>query len=305
MYLCLVAKQHLASTLYTVAVSSWQCVWRALRFWDWCYTFTLQLSKTSGCKVFATDAILATLMTCARSKYSWDVVVQVCVCGPTQSTCITCAGLYTFTTIVIFRHVVIFKWFSNLEVVLSRPGVPAILLQYSCMFFLLCSVLVISCSSTNEMTLNLVSMYIQYSLIMSLQFWAKILHVSFTFSLESYLGYPSLLSSSIFPSPSLLPSLNFPVPFLLSLLLPVPLPYSPSIFPSADFLTVSETAKEPPQDETGINCPNSLAMEATYINQNFSQQMLVVSLSVCLSVFYQSVWCLSDCLSVYLSIFWL
>ena len=25
----------------------------------------------------------------------------------------------------------IFKWFSNLEVVLSRPGVPAILLQYS------------------------------------------------------------------------------------------------------------------------------------------------------------------------------
>ena len=25
--------------------------------------------------MFATDAILATLMTCARSKYSWDIVV--------------------------------------------------------------------------------------------------------------------------------------------------------------------------------------------------------------------------------------
>ena len=36
-----------------------------------------QLSKTSGCKVFATDTILSTLMTCARSSYSWDIVVQV------------------------------------------------------------------------------------------------------------------------------------------------------------------------------------------------------------------------------------
>lgn len=42
-----------------------------------------------------------------------------------------------------------------------------------------------------------------------------------------------------------------------------------------DFLTVSETAKEPPQEESGINSPPSLAMEATYINQNFSQQTLV------------------------------
>ena len=42
----------------------------------------LQLVKRpscSDCKVFATDAILATLMTCGRSKYSWDVVVQVSI----------------------------------------------------------------------------------------------------------------------------------------------------------------------------------------------------------------------------------
>ena len=37
-----------------------------------------QLTKSQecrDCKVFATDTILATLMTCARSKYSWDIVV--------------------------------------------------------------------------------------------------------------------------------------------------------------------------------------------------------------------------------------
>ncbi len=45
----------------------------------------------------------------------------------------------------------------------------------------------------------------------------------------------------------------------------------------SDYLTVSETAKEPPQDEDGINCPQNLAVEATYVNQNFSQQMLIVS----------------------------
>ena len=45
---------------------------------------------------------------------------------------------------------------------------------------------------------------------------------------------------------------------------------------SADYLTVSETAKEPPQDEVGNNSPTSLGIEATYINQNFSQQMLLV-----------------------------
>lgn len=35
----------------------------------------LQLAKTQG-NVFATDAILATLMSCTRSVYSWDIVVQ-------------------------------------------------------------------------------------------------------------------------------------------------------------------------------------------------------------------------------------
>lgn len=42
-----------------------------------------------------------------------------------------------------------------------------------------------------------------------------------------------------------------------------------------DLLTVSETATEPPQDEgQGINTPKNLALEATFINQNFSQQVL-------------------------------
>ena len=34
-----------------------------------------QLAKSHG-NVFATDAILATLMCCNRSVYSWDIVVQ-------------------------------------------------------------------------------------------------------------------------------------------------------------------------------------------------------------------------------------
>ena len=51
-----------------------------------------------------------------------------------------------------------------------------------------------------------------------------------------------------------------------------------SVFPPhTDLLTVSEKAKEPPHDESGINSPTSLALEATYINHNFSQQMLMVS----------------------------
>lgn len=46
------------------------------------------------------------------------------------------------------------------------------------------------------------------------------------------------------------------------------------LFPS-DLLTVSETANEPPQDEgNSFNSPRNLAMEATYINHNFSQQCL-------------------------------
>lgn len=34
-----------------------------------------QLAKTQG-NVFATDAIVSTLMCCCRSVYSWDIVVQ-------------------------------------------------------------------------------------------------------------------------------------------------------------------------------------------------------------------------------------
>ncbi|XP_040567877.1 eukaryotic translation initiation factor 3 subunit D isoform X1 [Lepeophtheirus salmonis] len=40
-------------------------------------------------------------------------------------------------------------------------------------------------------------------------------------------------------------------------------------------LTVSETAAEPPQDEgSSLNSPQNLALEATFINHNFSQQVL-------------------------------
>lgn len=43
----------------------------------------------------------------------------------------------------------------------------------------------------------------------------------------------------------------------------------------SDLLTVSETANEPPQEEgNSLNSPRNLAMEATYINHNFSQQCL-------------------------------
>lgn len=42
-----------------------------------------------------------------------------------------------------------------------------------------------------------------------------------------------------------------------------------------DLLTVSETAAEPPQDDgTSLNSPRNLALEATFINHNFSQQVL-------------------------------
>ncbi|XP_016959847.1 eukaryotic translation initiation factor 3 subunit D-2 [Drosophila biarmipes] len=44
-----------------------------------------------------------------------------------------------------------------------------------------------------------------------------------------------------------------------------------------DLLTVNETSQEPPMDEEGsINSAHSLAMEATLINHNFSQQVLRV-----------------------------
>ncbi|XP_071814544.1 eukaryotic translation initiation factor 3 subunit D-like [Apostichopus japonicus] len=42
-----------------------------------------------------------------------------------------------------------------------------------------------------------------------------------------------------------------------------------------DLLTVNETAKEPPQEEGNhINSPRNLALEATFINHNYSQQCL-------------------------------
>lgn len=41
-----------------------------------------------------------------------------------------------------------------------------------------------------------------------------------------------------------------------------------------DLLTVNETSVEPPQDEsTSLNAPQNLALEATFINHNFSQQV--------------------------------
>jgi len=44
-----------------------------------------------------------------------------------------------------------------------------------------------------------------------------------------------------------------------------------------DLLTVSETATEPPQEEgTNLNSPKNLALEATFINHNFSQQVLKI-----------------------------
>lgn len=44
-----------------------------------------------------------------------------------------------------------------------------------------------------------------------------------------------------------------------------------------DFLTVNENATEPPTDDSrdAINSPGPLGKEATFINQNFSQQILM------------------------------
>lgn len=44
-----------------------------------------------------------------------------------------------------------------------------------------------------------------------------------------------------------------------------------------DLLTVSETAIHPPEEESGsnaMNSPKNLSLEATYINHNFTQQVL-------------------------------
>jgi len=44
-----------------------------------------------------------------------------------------------------------------------------------------------------------------------------------------------------------------------------------------DLLTVSETAAEPPQDDANsLNSPRNLALEATFINHNYSQQVLKI-----------------------------
>lgn len=43
-----------------------------------------------------------------------------------------------------------------------------------------------------------------------------------------------------------------------------------------DYLTVNETANDPPSDEKDpVNSPNALSQEATFINQNYSQQVLI------------------------------
>nr|XP_022907415.1 eukaryotic translation initiation factor 3 subunit D-like [Onthophagus taurus] len=47
-----------------------------------------------------------------------------------------------------------------------------------------------------------------------------------------------------------------------------------------DLLTVNETSVEPPQDDgNSLNSPRNLALEATFINHNFSQQVILIILS--------------------------
>lgn len=46
-------------------------------------------------------------------------------------------------------------------------------------------------------------------------------------------------------------------------------------FSPLDLLTVNETSVEPPMDDSNsLNTPRNLALEATFINHNFSQQVL-------------------------------
>jgi len=46
---------------------------------------------------------------------------------------------------------------------------------------------------------------------------------------------------------------------------------------ATDLLTVSETATEPPQEEgSNLNSPKNLSLEATFVNHNFSQQVLKI-----------------------------
>lgn len=68
-----------------------------------------------------------------------------------------------------------------------------------------------------------------------------------------------------------------------------------------DHVTVAETAIDPPSEEPGhINSPEKLALEATFININFSQQVLqTVSIGFCcfwlLELFRTRFFKLQDC----------
>lgn len=54
-----------------------------------------------------------------------------------------------------------------------------------------------------------------------------------------------------------------------------------------DLLTVNETSVEPPQDDgNSLNSPRSLALEATFINHNFSQQVSCIQISVISLIFF-------------------
>lgn len=49
-----------------------------------------------------------------------------------------------------------------------------------------------------------------------------------------------------------------------------------------DLLTVNETSVEPPQEDgNSLNSPRNLALEATFINHNFSQQVLKTVSFIC------------------------
>ena len=57
-------------------------------------------------------------------------------------------------------------------------------------------------------------------------------------------------------------------------------------FINLDLLTVNETSYDPPpEDEDGINSAQSLALEATIINQHFSQQVLKKVHQVSVTIF--------------------
>ena len=62
---------------------------------------------------------------------------------------------------------------------------------------------------------------------------------------------------------------------------------------ATDLLTVSETATEPPQEEgSNLNSPKNLSLEATFVNHNFSQQVLkiVSQVFVMIELWYWCCW---------------